>query len=182
MRLMADTTDHSAPAGYDLYAGYIDGNYQSFPFLNAMYPGRTNGITVVGNVAPIADCESGDLTPASAARWVKYTMGATQYMLWVASYGVKTNPFPGAVAWQRQDVGPNGENIDVSEVYDPAWPYAGIPTIYCPASWAYTVINACGGLGLTFMPANPSSVVVSAENRFIKINAGNPVRPYRKAA
>lgn len=153
MRLMADTTDHSAPAGYDLYAGYIDGSYRSFPYLNAQHPGKTLSITVVGDAsAQIVDVETGDITPAHAPGWVQ-RKGSTRYQLWVADYGIKACPLHGAVAWQRQDTGPHGENIDVSEVYDDGWPYAGIPTIYCPYSSVPAVMNACSAAGLTFVPA-----------------------------
>ncbi len=154
MRLMADTTDHSAPPGYDLYAGYIDGRYRSYPFLAAQYGvARTVSITVLGDpAAQVVDVETGDVTPAHAPAWVK-AKGSDVYMIWVAAYGVGRCPLAGAVAWQRQDHGPTGENIDISEVYDDGWPHALVPTIYCPYSWAGDVLQRCAAAGLEFVPA-----------------------------
>lgn len=56
------------------YAGYIDGNYQSYNQMVALYPGVYHiPITVLGaNLdARVADIELGDLTPYTGARWAK---------------------------------------------------------------------------------------------------------------
>lgn len=154
---MADTTDHSAPAGYDLYAGYCDGHYQSYPYLKAQHGDRVVSINVFPSHTDgqVLDVETGDATPAQAPGWVK-AKGSSRYQLWVAAYGVSRCPVASAVAWQKQDHGPHGENIDVSEVYDDGWPHKDIPTIYCPASSAAAVVSACKAAGLTLVP--PGSV------------------------
>jgi hypothetical protein len=177
VRLMADTTDHAAPAGYDLYAGYIDGAYRSFAPLAQQYPGRVVSITVLGlSAAQVCDVEGGDVTPAHAPGWVR-AKGATRYMVWVADYGVARCPLAGAAAWQKIDHGPRGENIDVSEVYDDAWPRPDAPTIYCPYSLAGSVVQACAAAGLTFVPASSAPPPAPPRsNRLAKLQAGNPHR------
>lgn len=157
--LMADTTDHSAPPGYDLYAGYIDGAYQSFPYLNALYPSRVVSISVFATdpSGKALDVEKGDATPAQAPGWVK-SQGKTCFRIWVADYGVPHCPYIGASAWQKQDVGPNGENIDVSEIYDPNFGFDGVPIIYCPFSELDAVLQACADAGLTLVTPQGGSV------------------------
>lgn len=100
----------------------------------------------------VLDIEKGDATPAEAPAWfdasvragivrptlyystsdhleIVRLMGSRKFDNWVASYGVsQPRDNNGNVihptAWQKIDHGPNGENIDISEVYDPFWPFA----------------------------------------------------------
>lgn len=72
MTTMYDVTVASnAPNNGDAYAGYMDGKYQTYYALATMFPTKpVLSITVFGAAgARIADCEFGDLTPASAAYW-----------------------------------------------------------------------------------------------------------------
>lgn len=72
MRLMYDSTTIDAiPAGARLVAGYLDGDYPTYPQLAVRFPTATRvSITVTGLLfAQVADVETGDLSPASGARW-----------------------------------------------------------------------------------------------------------------
>src|ERR1700744_2245309 len=54
----------------DLIAYYIDGAFAWTPAEIALFPNNIHvTITVLGNPADVADCETGDMTPASAANW-----------------------------------------------------------------------------------------------------------------
>jgi hypothetical protein len=156
---MYDTVDPGAvPAtGWDLLAGYVNGSLirPSCPGLRARFP---NAIIVSIDVenrpgsAQMLDIESGDATPADAPGWfdasqrlgvvrptlyfaygswgdVSRAMGGRRYDYLVADYGASHSPLPGAVGWQRQNHGPHGENLDVSEIYDDSWnPTGPAPT------------------------------------------------------
>lgn len=78
MRIMYDgiNTDAKAIAQVikpgDLVAYYVDGTYAWTPEEIALFPYNTHiTITVLGNPADVADCETGDLTPQSVADWVR---------------------------------------------------------------------------------------------------------------
>jgi hypothetical protein len=71
---MADSiTAANLPAGYNAYAGYVDGEWPDYPQIAAQFPSaRLLSITVTGATAAIAcDCETGDLTPAQAISWAQ---------------------------------------------------------------------------------------------------------------
>lgn len=105
----------------------------------------------------VLDCEAGDATPAQAPGWVKmrraagvvrptvYTPGSQvgavkqacaaaglvqhrDYELWVAHYDGRPSPDGyGEAAKQFTDHGPGGENVDISAVFDDAWPFYAPP-------------------------------------------------------
>lgn len=164
-RTMFDAVDaKDVPAhGWDLLAGYSNGNYQSYLPLKARFPKATVVSIDTQNKpgeAQVCDIEKGDARPDEAPAWfdrsvalgvirptlyysasdhllIRGYMGNRKYDGWVASYGVKqpvdSNGHPivsdsqfTLVAWQYIDHGPNGENIDISDVFDPYWPYEGV--------------------------------------------------------
>lgn len=72
---MADSIyPQNLPSGYDAYLGYVDGNWPTYSTLQTKFPGRhLLSLTVLGGtaVADGCDIETGDLTPASGAAWLK---------------------------------------------------------------------------------------------------------------
>lgn len=74
MRIMFDGTDPAkVPAGADLYAGYVDGQWPSAAGLAAKFPGaKIVRIAVFAstNDGDFLDVETGDATPAQAVDWV----------------------------------------------------------------------------------------------------------------
>jgi hypothetical protein len=71
---MADSiTAANLPAGYNAYAGYVDGSWPDYSQIAAQFPSaRLLSITVTGVTAATAcDCENGDLTPAQAISWAQ---------------------------------------------------------------------------------------------------------------
>lgn len=150
MRTLYDSIDPSKiPADAEMVAGYVDGRWPTFlGELQSRFPDAVRvAITVTGqNGAHVADCESGDLTPAGAAAWAKIQLGSgyhptiytsasnwpavraaaaaagldpSQVSYWIADYdGVAELP-PGAVAKQyRSDT---AAELDYSVVAD-FWP------------------------------------------------------------
>lgn len=143
-----DVPDH----GWGLLAGYVNGQYKSYLPLKARFPKATVvSIDVLNQpgAGQVCDIEIGDATPAEAPDWfdksvalgvvrptlycnsstfpeVRSNMGNRKADYWVAEYGPKLSVSdPGIVAWQYIDHGPNGENIDISHVFDDSWPYEG---------------------------------------------------------
>lgn len=150
---MYDSTDVNAmPSNGDIYAGYMDGRYQTFHLLAALFPGKVYiAITVFG--APgirVCDCEFGDLTPAQAAAWAKQeiasgnrptiycntsTKGQVDSQLaqfglmfvrdvdwWEAHYDGIPVLTPGSIAKQYQST----TDLDTS-VVDPSWVGQPVP-------------------------------------------------------
>lgn len=67
--------------GYDSYLGYVDGIWVTVHELAQAFPGKpVIGLTVQGGrtVADGCDCETGDLSPDSAARWLHDRIAAGQ--------------------------------------------------------------------------------------------------------
>lgn len=154
MRIMFDGLNTDARAILklskpgDLIAYYIDGRFAWSPEEIALFPFNTHiTITVFGNPADVADCETGDMTPKQAADWVimqrahgycrptvyrslsvmddirqatgQLVMGR-DWDSWVADYDNKTDSvYPGAAAKQYK----SEANDDVSAVYDDLWPH-----------------------------------------------------------
>lgn len=73
MRTMFDSVAaYDCPKGAQLYAGYVDGNYQSYLPMVGLFPGAVHvSITVHGNPAHMCDVEFGAMTPMQAAQWVQ---------------------------------------------------------------------------------------------------------------
>lgn len=151
MRIMFDSVTASAiPADAVMVAGYVDGVYRwahadwdRFPnavqVRIAVHPGTDDG--------QVLDVERGDATPAQAPAWVVARRavgvdpsvycslavwdevkaafagaGVVEPHYWIAAYpGNGPNLYPGSVAHQYRDTGPNGENVDMSVVAD-FWP------------------------------------------------------------
>jgi hypothetical protein len=132
----------------DLVAYYIDGMYAWTDEEIALFPHNTHvTITVVGNPADVADCETGDMSPVSAANWVERQRAAgyfrptiyrglygmpdirkttgnlfltREWYVWVADYD--NNPdsvYPGSAAKQFRST----DAYDVSSVFDDLWPH-----------------------------------------------------------
>jgi len=137
---MADSvTAANLPAGFDLYAGYVDGRYANYNQIAAMYPGKTVGIAVFSttNAGTVGDCENGDMTPQTSVNWVVMrrkagitptiycsasawptvqrsfqTWGVAQPQYWIAAYpGPGPVLYPGAIAHQWIDRGPYDESV-----------------------------------------------------------------------
>jgi peptidoglycan hydrolase-like protein with peptidoglycan-binding domain len=135
----------------DLIAYYIDGAFAWTKQEIALFPNNKHvTITVLGNPADVADCETGDMTPASAANWVRsqkargydrptvyrslsmmqdvrQTTGTLimgrDWDAWVADYDNKTSQvYSGSVAKQFK----NAAYYDESIVYDDNWPHRTI--------------------------------------------------------
>jgi hypothetical protein len=71
--VMADSCSASAlPAGLPAYAGYVDGRWPSFYAIVPRFGKVAHcvSITTQHNNARIIDCELGDATPETAARWL----------------------------------------------------------------------------------------------------------------
>lgn len=151
MRIMQDSVSVSAfTDGADLYGVYDDGSYNNLAAARVRFPTKTLvAITVFArdDFGIVLDVENGDATAAQAPGWVTarraagvdptvYTSlgnwqavrdafvaaGVAEPHYWIAAYpGNGPNLYPGAVAHQYADTGPNGENIDLSVVAD-FWP------------------------------------------------------------
>jgi hypothetical protein len=145
MAVMYDAVNVAAiPADAAIVAGYVDGNYQTVPALQARFPQATIvEITVTGRPGVrVCDCETGDLTPAQAAAWATAEISAGrrptiycnlstwpaartlladragQVDWWVAEYDGDPAIPAGAVAKQYQST-----DYDISSTVD-GWPAA----------------------------------------------------------
>lgn len=155
---MYDAVDVAAiPGDATLIGCYIDGAFVTCPAVAARFPGAQRvTITTQGTGAPdarVADCETGDLTPQTAATWaareifsgrrptiytsrsewgeVQIALGAAGVQasavdFWIADWTGQPHLVPGSVATQyaSPDTG-SGGNFDVS-MTDGVWP--GVPT------------------------------------------------------
>lgn len=139
---MADSvTVADLPTGFDLYAGYEDGNYTNTAAIQVRFPGQTVvSITVNPSFdgGIVLDVENGDATPVQAPAWVlmrrKSGVDPTVYCseamwpgvqqafanagvpaphYWIAGYpgSVGEALYPGSVAHQWIDRGPYDESI-----------------------------------------------------------------------
>ena len=151
MRRMYDAvTPANCPGDGDIYAGYIDGYYQSFGEMVARFPGKIHVPIAVHsgtNNGIVGDMETGDMTPENCVDWVLMRRGAgvhpTIYCseaswwavassfqrrgvaepeYWIAAYpGNGANLYPGAVAHQYDST-----SYDTSVVAD-FWPGVDTP-------------------------------------------------------
>lgn len=66
------------PAGYDAYAGYVDGIYENISQIKARFPSAFILTIAVksADIADVLDIESGDATNADAAAWFKRALAA----------------------------------------------------------------------------------------------------------
>lgn len=132
----------------DKVAYYVDGLFAWTPAEIALFPHNDHiTITVFGNPADVADCESGDMTPNAAADWVRRRRAAGYFRptvyrslsgmpdlrqatgnlimgqdwdSWVADFDNSTSSvYPGSAAKQYRSL----DDRDVSEIYDAAWPH-----------------------------------------------------------
>lgn len=77
--LFDDTDPDLLPAGYDAYAGYLNGRYPDFNAIKAKFPlARVLSIDVLATnpAANALDVEPGDATNAAAVAWVKAKIAA----------------------------------------------------------------------------------------------------------
>lgn len=146
------------PDGVVLAAGYVDGAWPSAQAIAARFPSAyVVGITVTGRAnTRVADCETGDLTPQSAARWaldelaagrrptiyvsriewdlVKAALGArwAEVDYWVADWTGSLHALPGAAAVQYASPSTgSGGPWDLS-VTSLSWPVATPPAPAVP--------------------------------------------------
>jgi len=74
VRTMFDgVTPGAVPAGAQLYAGYLDGMYQSYSALAARYPDAVHvpiAVSAYLNAGAVLDVEAGDATSEQAVNWV----------------------------------------------------------------------------------------------------------------
>jgi hypothetical protein len=132
----------------DDVAYYIDGWFAWTPEDIALFPHNQHiTITVLGNPADVADCESGDMTVDESVRWLERQKAAgylrptiyrslsgmadlrkaTGNMIlckdwdaWVADYDNSVEAvYPGAAAKQYRST----DDYDVSSIYDDSWPH-----------------------------------------------------------
>jgi hypothetical protein len=156
MGTMYDAVDVAAiPAGAQIVAGYVDGNWPTYTEVVKAFPNaQTVSITVKGAPgARVADCESGDLTPQSAAGWAKAEIAAgrrptiyysranaaavsaalqntgvaiSEVDFWVADWTGSEHLVAGSVATQWADPPSSGGNYDISETVE-SWPTVPTP-------------------------------------------------------
>lgn len=76
-RIYDDTQVSLIPDDAVAAAGYIDGNFVTYPALRARFGSRIPliSITVLGNNARIADDEAGDMNNAQTANWLRHVTG-----------------------------------------------------------------------------------------------------------
>jgi len=132
----------------DVVAYYIDGAYAWTHDEIALFPYNTHvTITVLGNPADVADCETGDMSPVSAANWVQRQRKAgylrptiyrdlsgmpdireatgrlvlgQDWDAWVADYdNDQSSVYPGSAAKQYRSV----DDYDISAIFDDSWPH-----------------------------------------------------------
>lgn len=148
MRLMYDAvTPSNVPQNAQMVAGYIDGNYQSYAGLVALFPNAVHvpiAVHASTNNGVVLDVETGDATPDQAPGWVTMrrsagvdptvycslsvwsavrgafiNQGVAEPHYWIAAYpGIGSALYDGAVAHQYQDY---NNLYDLSVVAD-YWP------------------------------------------------------------
>lgn len=148
---MYDAVDVNAiPKDALIVAGYIDGNWPDYDEMVVAFPNaRHVSITATGRPgAMVADCETGDLSPHTAAGWAKSEIaqgrrpciyysrsaaasvsaalqaegiGVGEVDYWVADWTGTAHVVPGSVATQWADPPKSGGNYDISETVD-GWP------------------------------------------------------------
>lgn len=151
MRLMYDSTNAAdVPAGAQLYAGYVNGNYVTAPELAKRFPAATViTITVDGLAAAhVLDRETGDADAGAAASWAVAAIAAGRFPViycsraswpavkaamanarvrrrdvqwWIADWTGKAHRIRGAIAVQYADPSTSGGHYDTSAVYK-LWP------------------------------------------------------------
>jgi hypothetical protein len=177
-RMFDGITAAQVPAGAQLYAGYLDGEWPSYAQLVAQHPGFLHvSITVfyTDNEGQVLDVESGDATPEQAVIWVRNrraagadptvycsmstwptvkaafaAAGVAQPHYWVADYSLGSNPAipAGAIALQYVDMG----GYDISVVAD-YWPGVD-PAPAAPTAVPEEIEMITFSVGAD--PANPS--------------------------
>ena len=167
-------------------AYYVDGIFAWNSAEIALFPHNWHvTITVLGNPADVADCETGDLTPWQAAAWVVRQKArgywrptvyrsfslmddirqATGPLImgedwdsWVAHYDDNPNrDYAGEAAKQFH----TQSNMDVSEVYDMGWPHRTKPIVVPPNSPSPTTPRWPFGVTLQF--GNKGNAVLSLQ-------------------
>lgn len=150
---MYDSTNATAiPTDAKVAAGYVDGDFVSYPEIVAALPdAEVVGITVTGTEgARVCDVEKGNLSPKGGANWAKNEIAAGRrptlyYSLdsqddvtaaltaagitveevdhWVADWTYEAHLVTGSVATQWANPPQSGGDYDVSELA-PGWPSA----------------------------------------------------------
>lgn len=179
------TTPAAIPTSAAIVAGYVDGLYRWSAADWARLAASSHvTITVFGNqAARVADCETGDLTPAQVARWAQVQLDQgrrpTIYAnrsTWpeVCSALAAIGEFPASVDWWAADptgvphlvpgsvatqyawneLGQTGGvNVDLS-VTDGTWPNSLVPVPPVPAKPATVAIIDCPSGGYWIVAAD----------------------------
>lgn len=172
----------------DIIAYYIDGHFAWTPAEIALFPHNVHvTITVLGNPADVADCETGDLSPASAAKWVQEQRARGYYRptvyrslsvmqdirdatgilvmgrdwdAWVADYDNKTSmDYAGEAAKQFK----NAAYFDESEVYLDGWPFRTRPVPSVPKPVITTVTAPKWPYGQVLKQGNRGNAVMAMQ-------------------
>ena len=167
IRMYDSVNAEEVPAGADLYAGYINGQWPSYGAFKARFPqAAIISISVDAfHDADVLDIENGDATPQQGPSWVQrqrarghnwptiYTSesnwpacqqafvdaGVSEPFWWIAAVpGPGPVLFPGSIAHQWRNVAEGGLNYDES-VVDPTWPprRGATPNPYPPVSGSH---------------------------------------------
>lgn len=136
----------------DLVAYYIDGHFAWTEEEKALFPNNQHvTITVLGNPADVADCETGDMDPPATARWIRSQRArgylrptayrslslmqdlrdSTEELVmgkdwdsWVADYDNQTaDVYQGSAAKQFKNTAAYDETV----IYDNGWPHRSVP-------------------------------------------------------
>jgi hypothetical protein len=122
-----DVSASGDPPGGDGYAGYMNGLYNDYAATKARFPGvPVKSISVWGTdpaslAADIADCETGDFTPADAAAWARAKIDARLGRPTLYSSTSVYNDLANALAALRLQF---GTDVDYWEAH-----YDGVPLI-----------------------------------------------------
>lgn len=132
MTTIYDAVDVAAiPASAQIILAYIDGGYRTFNAVRARFPNAliltvtTNGL----NSADICDVESGDATPAIAARGVAAGLYGTVYSD-TSTHGALVAAIRGAWQWYAADPTGTPHLVPGSVATQWAWPGHGSPGNY----------------------------------------------------
>jgi hypothetical protein len=180
----------------DKVAYYNDGRYAWTPEEIALFPHNEHiTITVLGGVADACDCETGDMTPAQAAAWVRkrklagylrptvyrslalmadirqatgnLVMGK-DWDAWVADYdNSPSNVYEGAALKQYRST----SGYDVSEIYDENWPHRSA-VVVPPVKPVAPVVLPKWPAGLTLVLGNKGNAVEALQKALS--NSGIP--------
>lgn len=193
---MADSVNAAdLPAGFDFYAGYVNGLYANMAQIEKRFPNsKVIGISVtVQNNGTVLDVENGDATPSQAPAWcqMRRNAGITPWVYcsesvwplveqaftiqgiapplwWIAAYpGPGPVLFPGSIAHQWADQGLYDESVVADFI-------PGIDTV-SPAqedNMPYYAVNSTGTGFVIAVDLSSKTGVPDAQDAAILIATG----------